>query len=255
MGLRPALGLFLFLLGAALIGTGLQRRERPVRIDPPAPVAGPNDRLLNAAYRGDCAGVEAAVADGADVNYVGYEVGVRYDYRQYAGTPLIMAARKGSVPVIELLLEHGAEVNLPNAGEQHALTVALESISDTTRRKRDYINSARRLIEAGANPNVSATWASSHEHYSALYLAVQTGDVGLVRLMVRHGANLDEADEDNRSLLGAAGANRMMVRVLIEHGADPNLECEWGEGTPLSRARAARQWEIVRMLKRAGARR
>ena len=56
-------------------------------------------------------------------------------------TPLMVAAMVGNVEMIQLLIEHGANINTETSGHQNALTYAMESGHD---------EAARLLREAGA---------------------------------------------------------------------------------------------------------
>src|SRR5215470_9854295 len=61
-----------------------------------------NDDLIEAVRQNDVARVEALIAKGADVNAVW----------RYGETPLFFACDRGFAPVVKVLLEHGAEVNV-----------------------------------------------------------------------------------------------------------------------------------------------
>src|SRR5687768_5688621 len=60
-----------------------------------------NETLWNAARVGDLAGVERALADGADI----------HSGNRYKVTALFFAADQGRVEVIRLLLDRGADLN------------------------------------------------------------------------------------------------------------------------------------------------
>jgi ankyrin repeat protein len=83
-------------------------------------------KLHWAAQRGDPDGARAAIASG-------YRVNARDEYRKY--TPLHwladMAATGGDrVAVLELLVEHGADINLRSVTDMTALGLAREAGSD-----------------------------------------------------------------------------------------------------------------------------
>ena len=62
-----------------------------------------SQKLWNAAKNGNADEVTQILAAGGDVNYVNKAV---HDY-----TPLIRAAEAGHGPIVQLLLEHGADAN------------------------------------------------------------------------------------------------------------------------------------------------
>ena len=77
----------------------------------------------------------------------------------------------------------------------------------------------------------------------------------MVRLLLKHGADIDALGDGRTALLAAVGAlDEPMVELLLAEGADPNIGDGRGE-TPLSFAalNPRGSLDIVRMLLRAGA--
>jgi hypothetical protein len=77
-----------------------------------AAVAGPVEDLLNAAYRGDMAAVQALLNTGTDVNARTSEI-CRGSFTPVCGgaTALIMASFTGHLDIVQALLAKGADVN------------------------------------------------------------------------------------------------------------------------------------------------
>ena len=142
-------------------------------------------------------------------------------------SPLIHAARTGSVDTIKLLLESGADVNMPGPTDddwdatplQHAI-LARQS------------GAVRLLLERGADPNRVAAPNSP----APLLLAAGDADPTFVNLLLAHGANPTVEDESGVTPLARAvsagtihGPDRPMfggcrvdtVRALLAH--DPTL--------------------------------
>ncbi|KAF1778869.1 Ankyrin repeat-containing domain [Phytophthora cactorum] len=95
-----------------------------------------------------------------------------------ATTPLMLAATKGHVEIIKILLDNGAEVN------------------ETTQ-----VEAARALLDHGAHEN-------SHGVNSApLATAAQRGHVEMLKLLLMHNANINLQDSDGDSALHEAVYN------------------------------------------------
>jgi len=82
---------------------------------PPKTRAQINDELVSAVIANDLDRAKAAIARGADVNAKALDVDM---------TPLIVAASAGGQPMVEWLLEKGADVNAANKAGQTALILA-----------------------------------------------------------------------------------------------------------------------------------
>ncbi len=85
--------------------------------------------------------------------------------------------------------------------------------------------------------------------------AASHGDVSEVRSLLARGASPNATVDAYPAIVLAASAGRTeIVQVLIEHGADVNAEADDGL-TALAAAKADDQREVVRLLKKAGAKR
>lgn len=143
---------------------------------------------------------------------------------QMCKPPLALAARHGHADVLSFLLEHGAPLEDRDTGGMTALHDAL---------LYGWTAAAQRLLVAGANPN--ATYGPRAT--TALLLAVRPLEqvdqaAVLVRLLVRAGAVLDQADcEGVTPLLAAVHEGRFdLVLVLLALGADARHRDRAGQG-------------------------
>lgn len=160
-------------------------------------------------------------------------------------TPLMYAARQGSLDAARVLVEKGADLNATDPDGTTALVLAIIN---------GHYDTAAMLAEKGADPNLADTAGMA-----ALYAAVDMNTLGevygrparpstskltaldLIQVLLAHGANpnqqlktptLQRAHTPGEGTL-AEGATPLMraakngdaaaIRLLLAHGADPSL--------------------------------
>ena len=102
------------------------------------------------------------------------------DYHSYyvgCGAPLKNAAAGGHIDIVRLLLEHGADPNLPEEGiapHGHALYSAVYN---------GHYDIARLLLEHGAYPNPEVESSAD-----AVWIAIRRGDIRMLQLLASYGA-------------------------------------------------------------------
>lgn len=184
--------------------------------------------LNTAAHTGDIARVRQLLAeDPSMANRVGDHGG----YYLGAGTPLQNAAATGRMEIVQLLLEHGADPNLP---EEH---IAPRGRGLYSAVYSGHYEIARLLLEKGANPNQPVESSAD-----ALSIAMMNKDQKMVDLLRSYGASREvglqayandlEAAEtvfaanpamaDNpEALCNAAGnGNLEFVRLMLKYRPD-----------------------------------
>ena len=120
-------------------------------------------------------------------------------------TALFRAARGGDVPVVKLLIEKGALLELPNEDDVTPLIVAAgyrASAIDTRGRFRTELEAfevARLLLEAGAEAN-----AVESAGQTAIFGAATNGWNTVVQLLADHGADLEHKDAAGNNVVDAA---------------------------------------------------
>lgn len=163
-------------------------------------------------------------------------------------TPFLFAVRGGDIPMVRALLEAGADVNETGGDGTTALAVAIVNA---------HYELAALLLDRGANPNTdmpggtalhAATRTRNYEYGTVVRpAAVQTGnldDLALIRRLLAKGANPNarivkplprQGGFDNNYLrligatpflLAARAADPTLMRLLLEHGADPAIATE-----------------------------
>ena len=124
-------------------------------------------------------------------------------------TALHLAAHYGHRAVVETLLANNADVNArsTNAMRNQPLHAAAAG-----RR----VETARLLLEAGADPN-----ATQVAGFVPLHSAAQNGDRALVELLLSHGADVNARSEDGRTALALAekGGHSEVAELLRGRGA------------------------------------
>ncbi len=176
----------------------------------------PETPLTQAAVRNDVATLRQLLDDGHEADEGGD-----------AWTALIWASRSGSVEAIGVLLDSGADVNLPRStGDNWDATPLQHAILE---RKPAAV---RLLLDRGADPNRGGGSRS----LAPLLLAAGDTDAAILKLLLAHGADPTVEDENGATPLSRAvaagtlhGPDRPMfggcrvetVRALIAH--DPGL--------------------------------
>ena len=131
-----------------------------------------------------------------------------YDKTDIIYSPLMYAVQEGSLPIVQLLIDHGADVNFIFQNRDSPLIRAIH--------KKSY-DIAELLINHGADVNISdGQW-----EYSILVYAVEEESLTLAKLLIDHGANVNYLGS---ALLREAIRNKSlpMIQLLIENGAKVN---------------------------------
>jgi ankyrin repeat protein len=187
--------------------------------------------------------VKLLIASGADVNV-----------KSSSGfTPLMFAAQQGNLDTARALLETGADVRTTDLEGADALLVAIDSIIrdlfEPEKADDRHQAVAMYLLDRGANPNSetagrtplhSAVWTEQTELVTALLARGADPNPRLKKPIPRVGRFLGGALEVKQVgatpfWLAAHLADVPMMRLLVEHGADPLLASDDGS-TPLMMA-------------------
>lgn len=156
------------------------------------------DDCLRAAYRGDTTTVERFLNLGFDPN-AGNEVGC---------TPLMAAARGGSLDVIRLLLSRGAN---PTQSDTKGDTALHCVVAQPPHGRPGEMACVQALIKAGANPN-----ARSRDGGTPLMNAAWFGCLDSARELLRWGADSTLRDGKGRNAcdLACQKDNKDLMELL-----------------------------------------
>jgi ankyrin repeat protein len=180
-------------------------------------------------------------------------------------TALMLASRTGSLDAIRVLLDHGADVNAVEAlrgttalmwaaAQSHpdAVRLLAERGADVTARahptpvgRTAYLAPSPRQRQAEVQAEAAgvgrlrdgeggARQPQQAGGLTALVFAAREADLESVKVLLEHGADVNQQTQYGWTALLAATQNRNYVlgTYLLEHGADPNLANKGG-WTPL----------------------
>lgn len=166
-----------------------------------------NERLLDAALRGDIDMVRQFLVDGADINHEDND----------GNTVLSLASQNGHLAVVEHLMANGADANRENEMGKTALVLALYN---------GHLAIAERLVANGADVNRVNNYGETALMRASMSM---TGRLAVVEFLTAHGANVNCEKTGNTALMMASrGGHLLVVRHLVVNGLDVNHRNKYG---------------------------
>jgi ankyrin repeat protein len=176
-----------------------------------------------------------------------------------AMSPLLFAAREGNLPMARLLIDSKADLNLPSANGSTPIVVAITN---------NHIQLGQFLLEKGANPNTPDRFWKRTPLYAAIEMrnmdftrespppVKDAGDpMDLIKALLAKGANPNAQvnttpvrgfmqgsanwvnfDGQTAFIRAALAGDITLMRLLLQHGADPNLKTNEGSNALMAAA-------------------
>jgi ankyrin len=153
-------------------------------------------------------------------------------------TPLHLACVAGNVRVVQLLLEYAANTEQVDKAGFYPFHHAV------AHKNREV---AEHLLMSGFDPNI----ASQKDGVTALHMAAEFNHLDIMRLLLAHGAAVDQPDSNKLTPLHRAtmADNRAAAQILLQWGADvlaENSELR----TPLKLAQSMSHNKTVEVLQK-----
>ncbi|XP_040217366.1 fibronectin type 3 and ankyrin repeat domains protein 1 isoform X1 [Rana temporaria] len=166
-------------------------------------------------------------------------------------TPLMVAAQKGYLRLVKLLVEYGANVHKGNGSGKNSMMLACfsghldvvqylrtQGASWETRDKSG-CTAMHSAVDGGhvtviqwmINDGCEVDSRDRHLKWTPLMrVSAVTGNTDIARSLIRAGAEVNAKDRDGKSPLMVAALNNHedLVRLLIESGADCSITNEFG---------------------------
>ncbi|KAL7935487.1 ankyrin repeat-containing domain protein [Trichoderma chlorosporum] len=155
-------------------------------------------------------------------------------------TPLSWAAEQGHEAAVQLLLEKGAEIDAKDKKGQTSLLYAV---------KKEHEAITLLLLKKGADIN-----AKDNKGQTSLLYAVKKEHEAITSLLLEKGADINVTDDKGWTpLLHAANSEReAIITLLLKKGADINTKDNKGQ-TPLLHAAQGGGEDIITLLLKKGA--
>uniref|UniRef100_A0A8I5NCC0 Ankyrin repeat domain 6 n=1 Tax=Papio anubis TaxID=9555 RepID=A0A8I5NCC0_PAPAN len=158
--------------------------------------------------------------------------------RKHGRTPLHLAANKGHLPVVQILLKAGCDLDVQDDGDQTALHRA--TVVGNTEIIAALIHEGCALDRQDKDGNTALHEASWH------------GFSQSAKLLVKAGANVLAKNKAGDTALHIAAAlnHKKVAKILLEAGADTTTVNNAGQ-TPLETARCHNNPEVALLLTKA----
>ncbi|XP_051502088.1 ankyrin repeat domain-containing protein 23-like isoform X1 [Myxocyprinus asiaticus] len=157
-------------------------------------------------------------------------------------TPLMVAAQKGFTSLVEILVKHGADIDMRDSAGKDSLMLACYA---------GHLETVKYLRQCGAS------WQSQDmDGCTPLHWAVDGGHQPVISYMIQEGCEVDVRDKVSLWTplmhVSAISGDAAVASILLQAGADVNVRDKAGK-TPLMVAVLNNHEELVKLLLDSGA--
>ena len=173
----------------------------------PAQATGPDPvRFGNAIELGDMDMARKWLAAGLAPDFVADRI----------GSGLMIAAWEGNIPMMQLFLEHGADIDHVSPIGEQALQLAAW---------KGHLPAVRWLVDHGAAVD------RGPKQWGALHYAALAGHGEIVQLLLERGADVNARTPNDSTalMMTAREGHEDLARILLAAGADPKPVNDWGD--------------------------
>ncbi|KAI3893439.1 hypothetical protein MKX03_020283, partial [Papaver bracteatum] len=197
----------------------------------------PHCELLNAAYKGELSRFKRSALNHAKGEGIGVKESIEKLKLEDGRGCLHFAAAGGSLQVCKYLLE---KLKLDvDSRDGEGSTPLYHACAE------GHFDMVRYLLEKGANPD-----ASNDTNRTPLHQAAKSGDTRIINLLLSRGVRVDVVSSSGNALQFAAALGHPdAVKLLLDHGADPNCDNSQGMLRPLFAAMFTKSGECIGSLK------
>ena len=151
------------------------------------------------------------------------------------GVPLIRAIETGSIDIVKIIVNSGADVNFGD--NEYPLHIAC---------KKGLINVVEYLLKQGANPSLT-----NEDNENALFAAIRSNNQTIISEIIAQDVPLNDCNKSGMSPLYIAVGMKSMpsVKLLLQNGAEANSHGH----SPLKLAQDLKATPIINLLINAGA--
>lgn len=196
------------------------------------PARGDEPTLIAASRAGDLELVRRLIASGTNVNERG----------KTGGTPLFFAAGNDHVKIAKELLSNGADIDATDNKGRTAIFANLQN-------EKDSVEMLEFLVLKGTSINLRDKFG-----FSALHVSLDIGgSFQKTKFLIEHGIEVNTKSKDDGNFpleIAVSWGDLRTVSLLLENGADPDLQRRDGHTALMEACRQNNKDIIVLLLKK-----
>ncbi len=172
--------------------------------------------LFDLVKNNDCKAIEILINEGVNINAK----------NDLGDTPLILAAEKGYMDIVKILLGNGADPTIVDSGGCSATYFARSrghgDVLELLERNHTKVGTAESKDKREQEKDESD---SRPKHFTSLFAAVNAKKAEAVDTLIRNGADVNAKDNlgDTPLILAAEKGCMDIVKILLDNGADPTI--------------------------------